>query len=45
MTLKYHAKFEKKLICGLEIDMSNLANFYQNTWKCQNLFFTKVENI
>ena len=31
MTLKCHAKFEKKLTCGLENDMRNLANFYQNT--------------
>ena len=30
MTLKSHAKFEEKLICGLESDMSNLANFHQN---------------
>ena len=31
MTLKSHAKFEEKLNCGLENDMRNLANFYQNT--------------
>ena len=30
MTLKCHAKFEEKLTCGLENDMRNLANFYQN---------------
>ena len=49
MTLKSHAKFEEKLTCGLENDMRNLANFYQNTWKCQNWYFHgillfKVEN-
>ena len=31
MTLKSHAKFEEKLIRGLENDMLNLANFHQNT--------------
>ena len=31
MTLKSHTKFEKKLTCGLQNDMSNLANFDQNT--------------
>ena len=49
MTLKSHAKFEEKLTCGLENDMRNLANFHQNTWKCQNwyfhgIFLFKVEN-
>ena len=49
MTLKSHAKFEEKLTCGLENDMRNLANFHQNTWKCQNWYFHgillfKVEN-
>ena len=29
MTLKSHAKFEKKLTCGYENDMRNLANFHQ----------------
>ena len=28
---KSHAKFEEKLTCGQENDMSNLANFHQNT--------------
>ena len=37
------------LTCGLENDMRNLANFYQNTWNCQNWYFhgillSKVEN-
>ena len=31
MTLKIHAKFEEKLICGLENYMGNLADFHQNT--------------
>ena len=39
MTLKCHAKFEEKLTCGLENDMRNLANFQQNTWKCQDWDF------
>ena len=33
MTLKSHAKFEEKLICGLENDIRNLANIHQNTIK------------
>ena len=36
MTLKSDAKFDKKLTCGLENDMRNLANFYQSTQKSQN---------
>ena len=49
MTLKSHVKLEEKLTCGLENDMSNLANFHQNTLKCQNWYFhgillSKVEN-
>ena len=31
MTLKSDAKFEKKLTCGLENDMKNLAIFNQST--------------
>ena len=42
MTLKCHAKFEEKLTCGLEIGMMNLANFYQNTLKCQNWEFDGI---
>ena len=50
MTLKSHAKSEKKLTCGLENEFRNLANFLQNTWKCQNWYFHgillfKVENV
>ena len=36
MTMKGHAKFEEKLICGLENDMRNLVNFHQSTQKSQN---------
>ena len=50
MTLMSDAKFEEKLTCGLENDMSNLANFHQSTWKCQNwdfdgIFLSKEENV
>ena len=49
MTLKSDAKFEEKLTCGLENDMSNLANFYQCSRKSQNWDFdrplSKVENV
>ena len=31
MTLKSDAKFEEKLIFGLENDMRNMANIYQST--------------
>ena len=39
----------EKLTCGLENDKRNLANFHQNTWKCQNWYFhgillSKVQN-
>ena len=49
MTLKCHAKFEEILTCGLETYIRNLANFLQNTWKCQNCDFdgillSKLEN-
>ena len=27
--MKSDAKFEEKLTCGLEIDMSNMGNFHQ----------------
>ena len=50
MTLKSDAKSEEKLTCSLENDMSNLANFHQNTQKCQNwdfdgILLSKVENV
>ena len=42
MTLNSYAKFEEKLICGLENDRRKLANFCQNTWKCQNWYFHRI---
>ena len=50
MTLKSDAKFEEKLTCGLENDMSNLENFHQSIPKCQNwdfdgILLPKVENV
>ena len=39
MTLKSEVKFEEKMTCSLENDIRNLANFYQSTWKYQNLDF------
>ena len=30
MALTDDAEFEEKLTCGLENDMKNMANFYQN---------------
>ena len=44
MTLKCHTKFEETLACGLENDMRNLANFHQNTWKCQNWDFDGIRD-
>ena len=50
MTLKSHAKFEEKSTSGFKNYLRNLANFHQNTWKCQNWYFhgillSKVENV
>ena len=50
MTLKGDAKFEEKLTCCLENDMSNFANFHKSTRKCQNwnfdkILLSKVENV
>ena len=42
MTLKSNAKFEEKLNCCLENDLSNFANFHQSTRKCQNWNFDKI---
>ena len=39
MTLKRDSKFEEKLTCGLENDMSSMANFYQITRNSQNWDF------
>ena len=36
MTLKGDAKFEEKLICGLDNDMRNMANFHQSNLKSRN---------
>ena len=49
MALNIDATFEGKLTCAFKNDMRNLANFHQNTWKCQNwyfhgIFLFKVEN-
>ena len=49
MALNTDATFEGKLTCAFKNDMRNLANFHQNTWKCQNWYFHgillfKVEN-
>ena len=40
MTVKSDGKFEEKLTCGLGI--WNLANFHQNTRKCQNWGFDRI---
>ena len=50
MRLESDAKFEEKLTCGLENDMSNLANSHQITGKSQNwdfdgILLSKVENV
>ena len=50
MTLESDAKYEEKFTCGLKNDMTNLANFYQSTWKCQNwgfdgILFSKAEKV
>ena len=42
MTLKSYAKFEEKLTCWLENDMTNFANFHQSTRKFQNWNFDKI---
>ena len=39
---KYHARFEEKLNSVFEKSMRNLANFHQNTWKCQNWDFNGI---
>ena len=37
-----YANFEERLTSGLKKDMKNLANFQQNTWKCQNWDFDGI---
>ena len=49
MKLKRDTKFELKLTCCLENDMTNFANFHQSTQKYQNwnfdkMLLSKVEN-
>ena len=49
MTLMSDAKFDEKLICGLENELRNLSIFHESTRKSQNLdfdgiFSSKVEN-
>ena len=49
MTLKFRAKFEEKLTCGLEKEMKNLADSHQSTWKYQywdfdSILLSKVDN-
>ena len=48
--LESDAKFEEKLISGLENDMKHLANFHQSTWNSQNwgldgIFLSKVGDV
>ena len=50
MTPKTDTKFEEKLTCGSENDMSNLENFQQSTRKCQNwdfdgILLSKIKNV
>ena len=50
MALNIDATFDGRLTCAFENYVRNLANFHQNTWKCQNKYFNgillfKVENI
>ena len=42
MKLKSYAKFEEKATCGLENDMTNLANFHQTTQKSRNWDFYEI---
>ena len=42
MTLKSHAKNEKKPTCRLENDMTSLANFHQSTRKSQDWDFDGI---
>ena len=47
---KIDTKFEGKLACATKIDMRNLANFHQSTWKSPNWdldgsLLSKVENV
>ena len=39
MTMKNYAKFQEDLTCHYKVDMRNLTNFDQSTWKSQKLSF------
>ena len=39
MTMKNYAKFEEELTCHFKVDMRNLTNFDQSTWKSQKISF------
>ena len=48
--MKSDAKFEEKLTCGLENDITNLANFHQNTlksqtWDSEGILLSKINNV
>ena len=50
MTLKNDAKFEGKLACDLENDMTNLADFHQSTqkyqsWDYDGILLSTVQNV
>ena len=50
MTLNSDAKFQEKLTGGLENDITNLANFPQNTrmsqnWDSDGVLLSNVENL
>ena len=50
IALKIDTKFEGKLACATKIDMRNLADFHQSTWKSPNWdldgsLLSKVENV
>ena len=47
MTLKSDAKFEEKLTCCLENDMTNLADFDKKcrNWNFDGILLSKVENV
>ena len=42
MTMKNDAKFEDYLTCRFKIDMGNLLNFDQSTWKSENWDFDGI---
>ena len=42
MTLKDVAKLKRKPICGLKIDIRNLANFFVSSRKSEKLHFDQI---